>query len=135
MEVVLVPRQDGKHFIWPGYEIGHKFEVPNIESPVKKTPIQLEMVVRARALCLAVALHVTMFRPAAWLLKTTALTCMRALLQSHSPKVFHVHNFLSVKEADFLVSKAQAKSNPVRVSTHFEPKFREFPFALAGHFV
>lgn len=39
--------------------------------------------------------------------------------QSHSPKVFHVHNFLSMKEADQLIAKAKAKSNPysIRPST------------------
>ena len=45
MEVVLVPREPGKHFIWPGYDIGHKFEVPDIKHPVPENPIQLEMMV------------------------------------------------------------------------------------------
>lgn len=44
---MLVPRVDGKHFIWPGYEIGHIFEVPDVQSPVKDSPVQLEMMVSA----------------------------------------------------------------------------------------
>ena len=46
MEVVLVPRKPGKHFIWPGYDIGHRFEVTDIQHPVPERPIQLEMMVR-----------------------------------------------------------------------------------------
>lgn len=46
MKVVLVPREEGKHFIWPGYDIGHKFEVPDVQHPVPERPIQLEMMVR-----------------------------------------------------------------------------------------
>jgi hypothetical protein len=50
MDVVLVPRQPGKHFIWPGYDIGHKFEVADIQHPVPERPVQLEMMVRGRTL-------------------------------------------------------------------------------------
>ena len=45
MDVVLVPRIPGKHFIWPGYDIGHKFEVADIQHPVPERPVQLEMMV------------------------------------------------------------------------------------------
>ena len=82
MEVLRVPRQPGKHFVWPGYAIGHRFAVPDVQSPVAERPIELEM-------------------------------------YSRSPKVFHVHNFLSAEEVRFLVKKAQSKDNPysIRPST------------------
>jgi hypothetical protein len=122
MEVVLVPREAGKHFIWPGYDIGHKFEVPGVQHPVPERPVQLEMMVRD---CHPGEMPGPCQSPSQTG-NSDPCTTVGCLLrprdahpQSHTPKVFHVHNFLSEKEANLLVKKAQAKDNPysIRPST------------------